>query len=99
MNKTLHELYYGNFRGFDRTYHPKSEYGRALSRLVELETQLLEKIPEEAEAIYQEMDAAWNEITSLTGEWGFETGFRLGARMMLAVEEPDANLIPAQSAE
>jgi len=45
------------------------------------------------------MDAAWNEITALTGEWGFETGFRLGARMMLAVEEPDANLIPAQSAE
>lgn len=94
MNKTLHDLYYGTYRAFDRTYHPQSEYGQAFSQLVKLEEELVRQLPEEMRKKYEELDYARMELASLDGERNFEYGFKLAVRLMQAASEPDSQLLP-----
>ena len=83
MNQILYDLYHGLYSASDHSFSDDSEYGRAFARLVELEKELLERLPETEKRLFLEYNAVSSDMDALTGEYGFEQGFRLGVRLML----------------
>jgi len=83
MKSILYDLYHGLYSAAERSFSDNSEYGRAFARLVELEKELLERLEEHEKKLFIEYSALGSEMDTLTGEYGFEQGFRLGVRLML----------------
>ena len=76
----IRDLYLRNLCPMDRSYPPGSSLRKAARRLAELESQLLETLPEEARQLFLNYQEAAGEIACADARDSFITGFRCGAR-------------------
>ena len=82
MRKTLEDLYYGNISPFQRQMTPDSELKRAVDRVAQYESQLVEQLNETGRTILTRFVRSQHDINSITALENFILGFRLGVRMM-----------------
>ena len=80
----IRELYLGNLCPMDRSYPPGSPLRKTAQRLADLESQLLETLPEEARQLFLNYQEAAGEIACADAQDSFITGFRCGARFTYA---------------
>ena len=82
MRKTLEDLYYGNISPFQRQMTPDSELKRAVDRVAQYESQLVEQLNETGRTILTRFVRSQHDINGITALENFILGFRLGVRLM-----------------
>ena len=93
MRNTLEDLYYGNITPREQQIIPNSELKRATDRVTRFESQLMERLDEDGQAILAKLIESRDEIESITALENFIWGFRLGARIMAeCMDENDGDI-------
>ena len=93
MRNTLEDLYYGNSTPGKQQITPDSELRRAVDRVARFESQLMERLDEDGQAILAKLIESRDEIESITALDNFIWGFRLGARIMAeCMDENDGDI-------
>ena len=87
MNQFLHELYHGTYAGVERSGCYDPEHRQKIRRIEELEENILDRLSEEYKQMFIEYSSIRADMDVLTGEYGFEQGFRLGVRLMIEAME------------
>ena len=81
----LEELYVGSIRPGERTFKQNSQYGRAIKELTECEEKLDATLSKEQKSLLDEYRNAQQDLMVITDCETFIRGFRIGAKIMLAV--------------
>ena len=76
------DLYYGNLTPNEQKMAPGLELKKAVDRVTRCESQLTERLDEDAQTILTKLIRSQHEIESITALENFILGFRLGARLM-----------------
>ena len=85
----LEELWLGNIAPIERAYPQKPEHRQALAR-VEENRQLLQcALPENAQKILDAYGEAEIQVQDHAERAAFSQGFRLGAKLMLAMQDKE----------
>ena len=81
MKSVIDELYDGNRATAIRASKFGAEYKKIFDRVCELESKLLEQIPQ-FDALFKEYQNAEIDLASLAYQYEFEKGFKMGAELM-----------------
>ena len=93
MRNTLEDLYYGNITPGAQQMTPNSELKRAADRVARFESQLMERLNEDGQAILEKLIESQHEVDSITALENFVLGFRLGAKItMECMDENDGDI-------
>ena len=93
MRNTLEDLYYGNITPGQQQIAPNSELRRATDRVARFESQLMERLDADGQAILAKLIESKDEIESITALENFILGFRLGVRIMAeAMDNNDGDI-------
>ena len=93
MRNTLEDLYYGNITPGEQQMVPDSELKKAVDRAAHYESQLMEQLDEDRQAILTKLIRSQHEIESITALENFILGFRLGAKItMECMDENDGDI-------
>ena len=84
MKNILFELYYGNLDPCEDTYPKEKEYRKAAKQVTSLEADLLLKLDDTGQELYQQLTYALIARRSIEDAYTFANGFRIGANIMLA---------------
>ncbi len=84
MKSVIDELYDGNRVTAIRAFKFGAEYKKMFDRVCELESKLLEKIPQ-FDALFKEYQNAEIDLAELAHRYEFEKGFKAGVRLVLEV--------------
>lgn len=85
MKSVLEQLYDGGIVPGEKRFVGDSDYGRAIKALAEGEEKLLGLLDEQGKALFLTLSNANGEINAITAVEYFADGFRLGARIIMAV--------------
>ena len=89
MKKILEDFYYGNITPNEQQMAPDSELKKAVDRVAHYESQLMEHLEENDQAILEKLIRSQHEIDSITALENFILGYRLGVRMMAECMDED----------
>ena len=93
MRNTLEDFYYGNITPGEQQMAPDSELNKAVDRAAHYESQLMEQLDEDRQAILTKLIRSQHEIESITALENFILGFRLGVRLMAeSMDDNDGNI-------
>lgn len=84
MTSVINELYDGDYATAIRASKFGAEYKKTFDRVCELESKLLEQIPQ-FDALFKEYQNAEIDLASLAYQYEFEKGFKVGVRLALEV--------------
>lgn len=85
MKSILDELYYGNINPNEEGFRRGTPYARALQIIADNEEKLNALLTEDEKKLLLEMNNAQLEANHLAMVEKFKQGFRLGAKMVMAV--------------
>lgn len=88
--KILDNLYYGNLQVTDSTFLP--EYYTQLTNLVAASQQLKETLTDHQKELYQEVSKQNDSFIAVSERETFAKAFRLGARIMHAIDDGEPRL-------
>ena len=89
----IRQLFFGELHPWERFVPSDSDLRKASNRVGKLvEEWKVHHSPEEAEQLQEIVDALY-QYSSIIEADGFESGFRLGAKMMLDILQPDSNVV------
>jgi len=83
----LEELWLGNIAPIEKAYPQKPEHRQALARVEENRQLLQRALPENAQKIPDAYGEAEIQVQDHAERAAFSQGFRLGAKLMLAIKE------------
>lgn len=89
MQKIIEDLYHGNIDPAAKAVIPQSKLDRATKLVVKKEEKLLQTLQQEDVELFMAYSNACDAVSLLMEEEMFAEGFRLGARMMLAMLTDD----------
>jgi len=81
MKKLLHEIY---FSELEKGYPPDSRYAHAIQVIGRIEAEISENLPEALRKRLTDYSEAHMEAAAIASEESFITGYRCGAKLMLA---------------
>ena len=84
-NDVIEQLYFGNIDLSALTFDQHSEFGQAMDTLTEAEEHIGSVLSEADKPIFEKLIQAQHTIDAATAQDAFAKGFRLGAKLMLAV--------------
>ena len=88
----IRQLFFGELHPWERFIPNDSDLRKASNRVGKLVEEWKEHhSPDEAEQLQEIVDALY-QYSSIIEADGFESGFRLGAKMMLDILHPDSNM-------
>lgn len=91
----LAELFYGNINPGDKQFKRKSEFGKVSDTIGKAEERFRELLDDEGKAVLDKLMSAQMTINGITAKEYFIDGFRIGARIALAIGYNDSeNLLP-----
>ncbi|MBP3683525.1 MAG: hypothetical protein J6J12_01005 [Oscillospiraceae bacterium] len=85
----LEELWLGNIAPIERAYPQKPEHRQALARVEENRQLLQWALPENAQKILDAYGEAEIQVQDHAERAAFIQGFRLGARLLLAIQKEE----------
>ncbi len=89
----IRQLFFGELHPWERFVPNDSDLRKASNRVGKLVEEWKEHLsPEEAEQLQEIVDTLY-QYSSIIEADGFESGFRLGAKMMLDILQPDSNVV------
>ncbi len=89
----IRQLFYGELHPWERFVPNDSDLRKASNRVGKLVEEWKEyHSSEEAEKLQEIVDTLY-QYSSIIEADGFESGFRLGAKMMLDILQPDSNVV------
>lgn len=89
----IRQLFYGELHPWERFVPNDSDLRKASNRVGKLVEEWKEHhSPDEAGQLQEIVDALY-QYSSIIEADGFESGFRLGAKMMLDILQPDSNVV------
>ena len=89
----IRQLFYGELHPWERFVPNDSDLRKASNRVGKLVEEWKEHhSPEEAERLEEIVDTLYQYSSILEAD-AFESGFRLGAKMMLDILQPDSNVV------
>ena len=89
----IRQLFYGELHPWERFVPNDSDLRKASNRVGKLVEEWKEHLsPEDAERLEEIVDTLYQYSSILEAD-SFESGFRLGAKMMLDILQPDSNVI------
>lgn len=89
MRQILKDLYFGNINPNERGYYRGSAYGKAIRELTECEEALRGQLGDPQKELLDGLISAQSEVNDIAYVEDFVAGFRLGARLMMAVLADD----------
>ena len=94
MDRIIRDLYCGRYEIFEREYHARPEYAKALDEILRIGQEIEGVAPEELKPLFLQYSDACSILSNIAGEEEYLRGYRLGAQMMLAAfskESPQAS--------
>ncbi len=89
----IRQLFFGELHPWERFVRNDSDLRKASNRVGKLVEEWNEHhTSEEVEQLQEIVDALY-QYSSIIEADGFESGFRLGAKMMLDILQPDSNVV------
>ena len=89
----IRQLFFGELHPWERFVPNNSDLRKASNCVGKLVEEWKEHLsPDEAEQLQEIVDALY-QYSSIIEADGFESGFRLGAKMMLDILQPDSNVV------
>ena len=85
--KILSDMYYGNICPCDKEINAGSELEKLQYKLAELSDELVKELTVKQIELFEEIMSCWGEINTLTGEEYFTDGFKIGARIIMEINE------------
>lgn len=85
----LRELYLGNIRPNEWDIAAEADYAQALHALVDAEERLMLHLSEEGKRLFREYQLKQLETVTLNEQHAFESGFKMGANVMLELRSAE----------
>jgi len=94
-NDILSELFYGNINPGDKQFRRNSEFGKTADIVGKAEERLRELLDDEGKSVLDKLMSGQMALDGITAREHFIDGFRLGARIALAImDDSSENLFP-----
>ena len=94
MDRIIRDLYCGRYEIFEREYHARPEYAKALDEILRIGQEIESVAPEGLMPLIRQYSVACSNLSNIACEEEYLRGYRLGAQMMLAAfskESPQAS--------
>ena len=85
--KILSDLFYGNICPCDKEIINGSEFQKLQYRLADLSDELVKELTVKQIELFEEIMSCWGEINTLTDEESFTDRFKIGARIIMEINE------------
>ena len=85
--KILSDMFYGNICPCDKEIINGSEIQKLQYRLADLSENLNKELRDEQKEIFEDIMSCWGEINTLTDEESFTDGFKIGAKIIMEINE------------
>jgi hypothetical protein len=92
-NDIIEQLYFGNIDPSALTFDRDSEFGQAMDDLTNAEEHIRSVLSEADKPVFEKLIKAQHTIDAATAQDAFAKGFRLGAKLMLAVFDDSADAL------
>ena len=80
-------MFYGNICPCDKEIINGSELEKLQYKLADLSDELVEELTVKQIELFEDIMSCWGDINTLTGEESFTDGFKIGAKIIMEINE------------